>query len=679
MMTKVRKPIAVLIAAIMILLLLPVSPALLPQAQASANVTVTSFDFSSSPPTSGRGTVSNVTANGFTFSANLGVNDAYTDEFGMMQVTPDTTYALHVDINDPTDTEIIVFYMENNSGDHWTNHIKAMDSTWNSGDLVFTVPQGIHYVRFRVDVNTMGNTRTFSNFRLTKFPSPHNMFPDISSWNLTGSGRLTQNKKVAEGFQCTAPYTDSYTGDTPLVAVAPGGHYWLTCDIDNPNDTELIAFFHRTSTSGWYSLTSTSNNKSLYIEVPSDVNYLTFRVDVNTQGNTRTFYNFRLYDDYWRYINLDNDFSLLQWQYEKGLNPGNVCEIRYRDPNYFTTYATGNDSYTDYSQAVPVSPNTTYTVACDNNGGSDTEMVVFYYRSDGSSCDPWVGGAYGSSLTFTAPSDCAYIRIRVDRNTAGNTTTFSNFRMYRADDYICCEPNYYLSYRSAWSSLPSPTRPGYSFGGWYTERGGNGYLITTVNPTSPYISLYAKWTKLNYTATLDADGGSVSPTSIGYAIDSTATLPTPSKEGYDFLGWKPTADSGNWSASQTYAAGTSLNGKYGDVTLKAQWQIKSYGVTFSADGTGYTNTTPASTVTHGGSVSFTVTLSEGYTNSGNPSVTATNGSVSSSKEGNTITYTVSNITSATAITVGAATLNTYTVKFVNSLTGEQIGSDQTVA
>ncbi len=107
--------------------------------------------------------------------------------------------------------------------------------------------------------------------------------------------------------------------------------------------------------------------------------------------------------------------------------------------------------------------------------------------------------------------------------------------------------------------------------------------------------------------------------------------------------------------------------------------INTYGVTFSADGTGYTSTSPAATVNHGGSVSFTVTLSDGYTNSGNPSVTATNGTVSASKEGNTITYTVSNITGATAINVGAATLNTYTVKFINSLTGEQIGSDQTVA
>ncbi len=100
-----------------------------------------------------------------------------------------------------------------------------------------------------------------------------------------------------------------------------------------------------------------------------------------------------------------------------------------------------------------------------------------------------------------------------------------------------------------------------------------------------------------------------------------------------------------------------------------------YAVTFTKNGTGYTNTTPASSVTHGGSVSFTVTLSTGYTNSANPSVTATNGTVSASKSGNTITYTVSNITAATTISDGAATLNSYLVTFKDGYTNETLKTE----
>ena len=76
--------------------------------------------------------------------------------------------------------------------------------------------------------------------------------------------------------------------------------------------------------------------------------------------------------------------------------------------------------------------------------------------------------------------------------------------------------------------------------------------------------------------------------------------------------------------------------------------------------------------TKGSSVSFTITLGAGYSNSANPSVTATNGTVSASRNGNAVTYTVSNITTATTITVGAATLNSYTVTFVNGYNNETL-------
>ena len=111
-----------------------------------------------------------------------------------------------------------------------------------------------------------------------------------------------------------------------------------------------------------------------------------------------------------------------------------------------------------------------------------------------------------------------------------------------------------------------------------------------------------------------------------------------------------------------------------DKTVAIATTINTYDVAFTPDGTGYTYTAPAETVPHGGSVSFTVTLAEGYTDSADPAVSAPNGTVTSAKDGNTITYKVSDITAATEITVGAATLNTYTITWKN-YDGELLATD----
>ncbi|MBQ6165121.1 MAG: InlB B-repeat-containing protein, partial [Clostridia bacterium] len=229
------------------------------------------------------------------------------------------------------------------------------------------------------------------------------------------------------------------------------------------------------------------------------------------------------------------------------------------------------------------------------------------------------------------------------------------------------------------ATTPTALRDYYNFNGYYTASSGGTrvigqsetYTFGTTNPSnsSQTGTLYAQWSPWQHTVAYDANGGSGAPASqtktFGTQMNLSSTVPT--KTGYHFTGWNTKQDGSGttWAAGANYTP--DQNG--GTVTLWAQWEINSYAVTFNKNGTGYTNTTPASTVTHGGSVSFTVTLSTGYTNSANPSVTATNGTVSASKSGNTITYTVSNITAATSISVGAATINSYGVTFNKNGTG----------
>ena len=82
-------------------------------------------------------------------------------------------------------------------------------------------------------------------------------------------------------------------------------------------------------------------------------------------------------------------------------------------------------------------------------------------------------------------------------------------------------------------TLPTPTKEGHTFLGWYE----NDNLITNIENKN--YNLVAKWEKIpTYTITLDPDGGSgVSNTTITFLKDNNVTLPTPTKNGYKFLGW----------------------------------------------------------------------------------------------------------------------------------------------
>ena len=184
---------------------------------------------------------------------------------------------------------------------------------------------------------------------------------------------------------------------------------------------------------------------------------------------------------------------------------------------------------------------------------------------------------------------------------------------------------YYWPYDTTYNptvTCPTPTRTGYTFGGW----SGNG---TTYSAGQSFtytgdesITLTAQWTPTTYTATFNANGGSVNTTSRTFNIEGALSLPTPTRTGYTFTGWKVASAAGNWKNGDTYSASTSsvAAGKYGDVTLTAQWDAVTNAVTYEYAGTHYPNipalpTTKYYSYNSSVSVEATPTLT-GYTFSG---------------------------------------------------------------
>ena len=115
-----------------------------------------------------------------------------------------------------------------------------------------------------------------------------------------------------------------------------------------------------------------------------------------------------------------------------------------------------------------------------------------------------------------------------------------------------------------------PKVNGLTFGGWYTDEDcidGNEYNFTA--PVTKGMTLTAKWTANSYTITFDTNGGSaVAPITQDYGTTIKAPA-APTKTGYTFMGWNPALPAAMPA---------------GDMTIKAQWSINQYTVTFDTDG-----------------------------------------------------------------------------------------------
>ena len=132
-------------------------------------------------------------------------------------------------------------------------------------------------------------------------------------------------------------------------------------------------------------------------------------------------------------------------------------------------------------------------------------------------------------------------------------------------------------------SLPTPTRGGYDFLGWYTEKDGGEKVITDTVFTKD-TTIYAHWQKQaaqEYTVTFDANGGSVTPSGSSTKDGKLESLPTPTRGGYDFLGWYTQKDGGDKVTTNTVFTKNS--------TIYAHWQKESS----SGGGGGTSRPTPS--------------------------------------------------------------------------------------
>ena len=103
----------------------------------------------------------------------------------------------------------------------------------------------------------------------------------------------------------------------------------------------------------------------------------------------------------------------------------------------------------------------------------------------------------------------------------------------------CSTDSKSVTFGTSYGNLPTPTKVGYTFAGWYADEA---FTAAVKNVTAVSIAenhtLYAKWQAKTYTVSFDGNGGTLNVSTKTVAFgEPYGELPECSRAGSDFLGW----------------------------------------------------------------------------------------------------------------------------------------------
>ena len=198
-----------------------------------------------------------------------------------------------------------------------------------------------------------------------------------------------------------------------------------------------------------------------------------------------------------------------------------------------------------------------YTITFDTNGGSEIAPITQDYGTEITvPADPTRKGytfkGWDKEIPETMPADNITVKAQWEINQY--TITFDTNGGSKIAPIT-------QDYGTAITAPADPTRKGYTFKGWDKE-------IPETMPADN-ITVKAQWEINQYTITFDTNGGSeIAPITQDYGTEITAP-DNPTRKGYTFKGWDK-------EIPKTMPAE--------NITVKAQWKINQYTITFDTNG-----------------------------------------------------------------------------------------------
>jgi len=226
-----------------------------------------------------------------------------------------------------------------------------------------------------------------------------------------------------------------------------------------------------------------------------------------------------------------------------------------------------------------------YTITMDLNGGSGQEKVVYTITDEDFELPTPTRNGYefvgwtGERITTPQTS------VKIPKGSTGNKAYTANWKVIQYTIITLLEggnagsSGAYVYTVEETFTLPTPTRTGYTFWGWT----GEGITTPQPNVTIPKGSTGDKtyienWVETGYTITLDLNGGSGKEKVIYTMTDEDFELPTPTRNGYEFVGW---------TGEGITTPQTSVKipkGSMGNKAYTANWKVIRYTITLVTNG-----------------------------------------------------------------------------------------------
>ena len=259
------------------------------------------------------------------------------------------------------------------------------------------------------------------------------------------------------------------------------------------------------------------------------------------------------------------------------------------DPAVSLSISEGNDAVSFLMPYAPLTLTLTadklYTVTLDTAGGDPIRPIQYTVESEAFLLPTPVRTGYiflgwtGEGITEPQKT------IEIPQGSTGDRTYTANWQVIEYTIITLLEGGnagssqvYFYTVEQT-VTLPTPTRTGYTFLGWT----GEGITTPQPNVTIPKGSTGDKtyienWELTEYNITMDLSGGSGQEKVVYTMTDEDFELPTPTRNGYEFVGW--TGEGITTPQTEVIIP----TGSTGNRTYTANWKVIEYTITLDTNG-----------------------------------------------------------------------------------------------
>ena len=259
------------------------------------------------------------------------------------------------------------------------------------------------------------------------------------------------------------------------------------------------------------------------------------------------------------------------------------------DPAVSLSISEGNDAVSFLMPYAPLTLTLTadklYTVTMDTAGGDPIRPIQYTVESEAFQLPTPVRTGY-IFLGWTGEGIAEPQKtIEIPQGSTGDRTYTANWQVIEYTIITLLEGGnagtsevYFYTVEQT-VTLPTPTRTGYTFLGWT----GEGITTPQPNVTIPKGSTGDKtyienWKLTEYNITMDLNGGSGQEKVVYTMTDEDFELPTPTRNGYEFVGW--TGEGITTPQTEVIIP----TGSTGNKAYTANWQVIEYTITLDTNG-----------------------------------------------------------------------------------------------